>query len=265
MDDLWVVRMKPDHQGPSVFLKTPYRELAAVFSPDGRCIVYMSNEAGRMEVYVRPFVDVTSPGVSRVGGQWQISSGGGVYPRWRREGKELYFLNLAGDMMAAKVALNAATLEAGAPVTLFQERVFADGTPDNVDDVTADGRFLVNTVIDRGLAPITLLMNWSVGNVNGLFLQPSALEPYRQGDLLELLIATGPERRLLDLERCNDGSDRGRRPACQVARLHVSKRILSCGAFSRSLRDRSHERLVRSGIRGGQLQLDETVRRDRID
>ena len=138
-DDLWVVRMKPDRpqsaddgskaRAPSVFLKTPYRELAGVFSPDGRWIAYMSNESGRMEVYMRPFVDPTQPGVSRVGGQWQISSEGGLYPRWRRDGKELYYLNLAGDMMAATVVLKAATLEAGVPVTLFQQRVFADGVP----------------------------------------------------------------------------------------------------------------------------------------
>ncbi len=175
-DDLWVVRVQPDHRqgldegatkasayAPSVFLKTPYRELAAVFSPDSRWIAYMSNESGRMEVYVRPFVDPASPGVSGAGGQWQISIEGGVYPRWRRDGKELYFLNLAGDMMAARVTLKAATLEAGSPVPLFQQRVFADGIPDNVYDVAADGRFLINTLIDRGLAPVTLLMNWSGG------------------------------------------------------------------------------------------------------
>ena len=176
-DDLWVVRMKRDQrkgvkqgtepasaQTPSVVLKTPYRELAAVFSPDGRWIAYMSNESGRMEVYVRPFVEPT-PGISRVGGQWQISSDGGVYPRWRPDGKELYFLNLAGDMMAAAVALKAATVEAGAAVRLFQQRVFADGVPDNVYDIAPDGRFLVNTVIDSGRAPITLVTNWNPDNV----------------------------------------------------------------------------------------------------
>jgi hypothetical protein len=178
-DDLWVVRMKRDHrQGmdegtepaaaevPSVFLKTPSRELAGVFSPDGRWIAYMSNELGRMDVYVRPFVDPTlPPGVSRAEGQLQISSEGGVYPRWRRDGKEIYYLNLAGDMMAATVALKGGTLEAGAPVRLFQQQVYVDGIADNVYDVTPDGRFLVNTVIDSSLAPITLLMNWNPGNV----------------------------------------------------------------------------------------------------
>jgi hypothetical protein len=57
------------------------------------------------------------------------ASGRCVYPRWRRDGKELYYLNLAGDMMAATVALEAATLETGTPVTLFQQRLFADGIP----------------------------------------------------------------------------------------------------------------------------------------
>jgi Tol biopolymer transport system component len=176
-DDPWVVRMKPDHRqgadegtapppapAPWVLLKTPYREEAAVFSPDGRWIAYMSNEGGGYDVYVRPFVDPTS-GVSRAAGQWQISSGGGVYPRWRRDGKELYYLNLAGDMMAATVALEADTLEFGAPVTLFRQRVSSgDENLDLVYDVTPDGRFLVNAVIDSGLAPITLLMNWNPGS-----------------------------------------------------------------------------------------------------
>jgi Tol biopolymer transport system component len=166
-DDLWVVRMKPDHrQAPSVVLNTPYREEAAVFSPDGRWIAYMSNEGGGYEVYVTRFVVPTSSGVSRVEGKWQISSGGGVYPRWRRDGKELYYLNLAGDMMAATVSLEADTLEFGAPVTLFRQRVTAgDENLGLVYDVAPDGRFLVNTVIDTGLAPITLVMNWNPGNV----------------------------------------------------------------------------------------------------
>src|SRR5690606_23263358 len=66
-------------------------------------------------------------------------------------------------------------------------------------------------------------------------------------------------------ELCDAGPNSGRGPACQVASLHATKRILSCGAFSRRLRYRSHERVVGSGICGGQLQFDETVRRDRID
>jgi hypothetical protein len=125
----------------------------------------MSNQSGRFEVYVRPFVDPASPDFSRAGGQRQISFEGGVYPQWRRDGKELYYLSPAGDMMAATVALQAATLEAGAPVMLFQQRVFAEGTSENVYSVTPDGRFLINTVIDSGLAPITLLLNWNPGSV----------------------------------------------------------------------------------------------------
>jgi hypothetical protein len=169
-DDLWVVRMKRDRDmaanaTASVFLRTPYRELAAQFSPDGRWVAYMSNESGRMEVYVRPFADPESTGRTGVAGQWQISAEGGVYPRWRRDGKEIYFLNLAGDMMAARVALDEAILQAGAPVRLFQQRVFVDGISDNVYDLSADGRFLINTVIENNLAPLTLLMNWKGAGV----------------------------------------------------------------------------------------------------
>jgi eukaryotic-like serine/threonine-protein kinase len=86
----------------SLFLKTPFRELHGEFSPDVRWVAYQSDESGRPEIYVRPFV---APGVACTaagvaGGQWQVSSAGGIYPVWRRDGKELYYLNPAGAMMA---------------------------------------------------------------------------------------------------------------------------------------------------------------------
>ena len=79
--DLWVVPMAGDRT-PSVFLKTPFREAWGAFSPDGRWVAYHSNESGRPEIYVRPFVPPGAAGTTAgaAGGQWQVSTAGGIIP-----------------------------------------------------------------------------------------------------------------------------------------------------------------------------------------
>jgi hypothetical protein len=96
--------------------------------------------------------------------QWQISTAGGIFPRWRPDGKEIYYIGHTGMMMAAPIATTAQGLEPGAPVTLFPTRIVGGGQDDGVGrqwDVAPDGRFLINTVADDGSAAITLLMNWN--------------------------------------------------------------------------------------------------------
>jgi serine/threonine-protein kinase len=68
---------------PTIFFASPFDEAGAAFSPDGRWLAYQSNESGRMEVYVRPF--------SGSGEKTQVSTGGGMYPSWSRNGKELFY------------------------------------------------------------------------------------------------------------------------------------------------------------------------------
>ena len=68
---------------PKPFVNSAFNEVAPAFSPDGRWLAYQSSESGSFEVYVRPF-----PGP---GGKWQISTGGGVVPRWSRNGRELFY------------------------------------------------------------------------------------------------------------------------------------------------------------------------------
>ena len=66
---------------PSVFLKTPFREVWGAFSPDGRWVAYQSNESGRNEIYVRPFVPPSrDASADKPGGQWQVSTAGGIIP-----------------------------------------------------------------------------------------------------------------------------------------------------------------------------------------
>jgi Tol biopolymer transport system component len=160
--DLWVLPMVGDRT-PWVFLKTPFREGYGAFSPDGRWVAYMSNESGRNEIYVRPFVPRGAAGTA-AGGQWQVSTAGGIHPVWRPDGKELYYLDPAGAMMAAPITASGATLEPGAPVVLFPTRILGGGVDTQQRrqyDVAADGRFLINTVLDNAAAPITLLQNWN--------------------------------------------------------------------------------------------------------
>ena len=154
--DLWARDMtSPDHP-PRAVANTPAEETLAAFSPDGRWVAYQTNESGRFEVVVQPFPDA--------GGKWQVSAAGGVAPRWRADGKELYFLAPDATMMAVPVAVEGA-FEAGTPVALFPTRIVDGGTvainrPQYA--VGRDGRFLVNQPVgDASAAPITLLMNWS--------------------------------------------------------------------------------------------------------
>jgi len=162
--DLWVVPMVGDPT-PSVFLKTPFREAYAAFSPDGRWVAYHSNESGRNEIYVRPFVPPGETGTPAVAGQWQISTAGGVHAVWRPDGKELYYLNPAGEMMAAPIAAVGDALEPGAPVVLFPTRIVNGGSDTQGGwqyDVAPDGRFLINMELDdAAAAPITLIQNWN--------------------------------------------------------------------------------------------------------
>jgi Tol biopolymer transport system component len=153
--DLEVLPLDGDRM-PRPFLSTPFTEQQGQFSPDGRWVAYQSNESGQFEIYVRPF-----PGP---GGQWQVSTTGGISPRWRHDGKELYYLSPAGQLMAAAVAASAKTFASEAPVVLFNAPVVNGGTPGDFRpqyDVAADGRFLINTIVDQTVAPITLLLHWT--------------------------------------------------------------------------------------------------------
>ena len=160
--DIWVVPMEGEHK-PFVFLKTNFDERQAMFSPDGHWVAFVSNQSGRYEIYVQPF-SAGSPGT--VGGQWQVSTTGGMYPRWRSDGRELYYIAPDGKLMAAPVTFSGTSFRPGTPVALFQTRIYGGGTDMNVGhqyDVSSDGRFLINTVLEDATSPITLLQNWSPG------------------------------------------------------------------------------------------------------
>jgi len=150
---------------PAVWLKTPFREGYAMFSPDGRWVAYQSNESGRPEIYVRPFVPPADrASAAETDGQWQVSTNGGIHPVWRHDGKELFYLSPAGEMMAAPITATAGGVAPGAPVALFQTRVVGggiDALQARQYDVAPDGRFLINTTLEDGGAPITIIQHWN--------------------------------------------------------------------------------------------------------
>jgi Tol biopolymer transport system component len=155
--DIWVLPMTGDvaARRPVKFLNSPYNEARGRFSPDGRWVAYVSNETGSNEVYVTHF-----PGPA---GKWPISSGGGDYPRWRADGKELFYLARNGTLTAATVNGAGADFDVnGARAVLEIHPGSGGGYP---YDISADGqRVIVNTIVEAtALPPITLVVNWAAG------------------------------------------------------------------------------------------------------
>jgi eukaryotic-like serine/threonine-protein kinase len=111
--DIWILPLFGDRK-PFPFLQSEFEEALATFSPDGRFLAYVSNESGRNEVYVAPF-----PGA---GGKWQVSTAGGAAPRWRGDGRELFYMAADNRIMSAEIAPKGGRLEIGAVQPLFQSR-----------------------------------------------------------------------------------------------------------------------------------------------
>jgi serine/threonine protein kinase len=151
---LWYLTL-PDRNTRSL-ITANWVILSAQFSPDGRWVAYASNESGHMEVYVSPFPSVNA--------KWQVSTNGGSEPRWRRDGKELFFLAPDATLMATPVILGT-SFQAGTPVQLFQlhRRISVPSFDLFSYDVSPDGqRFLVATRIDESNAvPVSVMLNWT--------------------------------------------------------------------------------------------------------
>jgi hypothetical protein len=138
--DIWMLEVgKPD--SARVLLSTPFYEVSAEFSPDGRWFLYVSDETGRPEVYLRQAAEASQ--------QWQVSVGGGMQPRWRADGAEVYFIAPDGNVMAASID-TAPVLRVGAPESLFALAESPDVSTPLFEDVNPDGqRFLINQPIER--------------------------------------------------------------------------------------------------------------------
>jgi len=149
--DIWALPLFGDGK-PYPLPHSPFAEDQGYFSADGKWFAYTSNESGRSEVYVQSFPPS--------GGKWQVSTGGGAQPHWRRDGKELFYMAPDRKLMAVDIKIGS-MLEISAPKALFQTQVIRYEAP-NRYVVTGDGqRFLVNSPVEAGSqTPITVVVNW---------------------------------------------------------------------------------------------------------
>jgi hypothetical protein len=152
--DVWVLPVTGSGEAqPFSVIRTEADEIAGTLSPDGRWLAFASDVSGRYEIWVQSFPDG--------GSKRQVSTGGGNHPRWRRDGRELFYYAGDGKMMVTPVR-SGESFEVGAAVPLFEFRAgslqyFAPYA------VTADGqRFLINAVVEtEPNAPLTVVVNWA--------------------------------------------------------------------------------------------------------
>jgi len=150
--NLWIFPLLNDRK-PFPLSNSKFTELHGQFSPDVRWIAYTTNETGNYEIFVRSF--------PTRGGKWQISTNGGVMPRWTREGKELCYISTDGNLMAVEVDGDSSIFEADTPRKLFQSGISDLTNPRHVYDITADGQYLImNTTVYEKNLPIILVVNW---------------------------------------------------------------------------------------------------------
>ena len=150
--DRWVLPIEGERK-PAAFPRTEFNERDGAFAPDGKWIAYISDESGRGEVYVQPY--------PATGAKWQVSKDGGHWPRWRSDGRELYWMQEDGTLIAAEV-IAGQTLQSGTPAALFETGITDAGER---YAVSGDGkRFLVPMPVEqREGRPVTVVWNWLAG------------------------------------------------------------------------------------------------------
>jgi len=152
--DVMMLPMPPQPGSkPVTVIASPFNDQKAEVSPDGKFVLYSSNESRRDEAYVQNFPPA--------GGKWQVSTAGATDAHWSGNGKEIVYLE-QNRLMAVPARINGATFEPGVSKRLFEVRV--PTTVRNSLAVSRDGqRFLINTfpVEDAHAAPFTVLVNWA--------------------------------------------------------------------------------------------------------
>jgi serine/threonine protein kinase/Tol biopolymer transport system component len=160
--DIWVLPLFGERK-PSLFIHTAASAYEGQFSPDGRWVAYTSSESGRPEVYVVPFEAAKFLAGGRTNstpaGKWQISSNGGSVPRWRRDGKELFYLSLDNTMMAVEVEGKGSSFQLARAQPLFVAPI----NPFSLTyDASPDGkRFVISFVPEEENLPLVLMSSWT--------------------------------------------------------------------------------------------------------
>jgi Tol biopolymer transport system component len=160
---LWIMPLEGDKK-PFPFFRSEFNEGFGRFSPDGQWVAYASDESGRNEIYVRPFSPSSGESVSTTAGKWLISNNGGQVPRWRQDGKELYYLAPDGRLMAVEISLSPA-FRAGVPKPLFQTPVFltslvSQWAVSQWDSVDGKRFLFLAPATESEQAPFTVVLNW---------------------------------------------------------------------------------------------------------
>ncbi|HEY2468650.1 MAG TPA: protein kinase [Terracidiphilus sp.] len=154
--DLFALPIGQPDPHPLVLAQTKATEDQGQFSPDGHWVAYTSNESGQSEIYVIPFPPAPN------GRRWMVSRGGGVMPRWRRDGKELFYISPEWKMMAVDTSMRS-SFQSGTPHALFDTEMLDTGirTGPMTWDISADGnRFLIISDSARATSSMNLILNW---------------------------------------------------------------------------------------------------------
>ena len=147
--DTWVLPFEGD-QKPFALLQSDFNESQGQFSPDAKWIAYISDQSGTPQVYVQSFPKPTE--------QQQISTNGGSQPRWRSEGRELFYLSADGKLMVVQVKTGD-TFVAGSPQALFSTQL-PRGALRQSYDVSADGqRFLLYEPLENAGSAVNVVVN----------------------------------------------------------------------------------------------------------
>lgn len=156
--DMWVFPMFGDRKEYQLS-NSQFDEQTPQFSPDGRWLAYSSDDTGNYETYVQSFSADGKLGADKK----RVSTNGGKFPIWRRDGSELFYVAADGRVMAAAVKTGGTEFEFSAPNALFKTRMLAWISNFHEFDVTPDGqRFLVGTLIgDTKAAPPMVILNWT--------------------------------------------------------------------------------------------------------
>ena len=156
--DQWLLPINGDRT-PVPLLNSPFNEDHPQISPNGEWLAYVSNHSGSAQVYVKPF--------PAGDGRWPLSVRGGWWPRWRRDGKEIFYLQ-DSKLMAVAITASGSTFKAGEPRELFDSEVAYPNhsTTLNLYAVSADGqRFLIPIAVSHktrtASSPITVVLNWT--------------------------------------------------------------------------------------------------------
>ena len=158
--DIWLADMMARDRKPIPLLKTQFHEANAMFSPDGKWIAFTSNESGRSELYIQAFESGDSPRMA--GERFLVSRSGAQAVRWRRDGKELFYLAFDGRIHAVPVTLSAKPV-LGAPQALFAIGTEARAAIHSIlgFDVSPDGRRFLIPVVAAGEGPsLVVVRNW---------------------------------------------------------------------------------------------------------